>query len=107
MCVAITGQRSTVSLLYPANGRMTMTEVKTAEPFIARPNQVAAADAEDTNLPFNLSSGFGGVDATQPIFSQAALRNGLFDLTGGSTRRQKVRWGEQAAQQAEFDVPRF
>lgn len=83
-----------------------MTDVKTAEPFIARPNQVAADTAEDINLPFNLSSGFGGVDATQPIFSQAALRTGLFDLTL-KPKKLKVRWGEQGSQQAEFDVPGF
>jgi len=72
------------------------------------PDKVTAVATEgEFRLPFNLESGFGGVDVTKPIFSQRALRGSLFDLTGRGTARQTVHWGENSDRQAELDVPKF
>lgn len=66
---------------------------------------VDVALSEGPALPFNLQSGFRGVDATQPIFSERGLRAGLFDLAGRSTKRVGAPTAANPAQA--FDVPGF
>lgn len=61
-------------------------------------------------LPFNFESGFGGVDASDYLYSQDAIRSGLFDFGGAPRKRKTVQWSsapgvaEQYAS-VEFDVP--
>lgn len=72
---------------------------------IGNANELITTSGEKVVLPFNLSSGFRGVDATKPAYSEESLRGSLFDLKAGSFSKHPVHWGEGDNQRAVFDVP--
>lgn len=85
-----------------------MTEATSATAVTAAPEaQSALQTGSGLKLPFNLESGFGGVDVTKPVFSQSALRARLFDLVGHGTVAQTVHWGENSDREVQLDVPKF